>query len=352
MKRKSSFINYNEGLKLTHKYNPNQSYKVSVARFLPTYNKLFTTEFRNGRQITIVTSINYSYRVDVKLNPEDIYITINSKEDEWEICKLININNIHIIKFSSYEELVENSKMIDDLIKKREIFLLSKELKWYFHYFFETVDNELRYEVYEITNYRQSQALCYYLKHKSLEEKHIVDLLSKYNEITNQVNNCNFDMIAKTYKVSKRGYFQYRPGRDDSFNMTTERTIETDDEYIRSLFHLGIEKDSYACVGRGSEEENYEEIDFEEIKENIDIARDNYSKEKHITYYLSKYFEEVHELKKEKQILQHDIDFYCFDKAFAIYYTKRIGYGKSKDFDEVYKDYEKERLYRTDLTKI
>ena len=159
-------------------------------------------------------------------------------------------------------------------------------------------------------------------------------------------------MIAKTYKVSKRGYFQYRPGRDDSFNMTTERTIETDDEYIRSLFHLGIEKDSYACVGRGSEEENYEEIDFEEIKENIDIARDNYSKEKHITYYLSKYFEEVHELKKEKQILQHDIDFYCFDKAFAIYYTKRIGYGKSKDFDEVYKDYEKERLYRTDLTKI
>lgn len=113
-------------------------------------------------------------------------------------------------------------------------------------------------------------------------------------EIKNYVKLFSIEQVLETYRSGESGYFQSRPGRDDSFITTAYKEIDINDEFIRSMLPLGEEIDSYPCVGRGLDDNDYNTINIEETEAGKKIVREKYSKELHLTYLISLYYEKYH----------------------------------------------------------
>lgn len=138
-----------------------------------------------------------------------------------------------------------------------------------------------------------------YSIHKSSFKCLSIEELSKeIQRINDYVASFSLENTLASYKCGNSGYFQGRPGRDDHFHITEYKEIDTEDEYIRSLIPLGVKMDYYACVGRGIDDNDYDNIDENLINRGKDIARKLYSKENHyaflITNFFERYFDEKH----------------------------------------------------------
>lgn len=143
---------------------------------------------------------------------------------------------------------------------------------------------------------------CSEFKYLTLEE-----ISDKLLSIDNYVNSFSLENILTTYECGKSGYFQCRPGRDDSFNITYFKKILTEDEYIKSIIPLCEEKDSYACVGRGLDDDDYYIIDQEETEEGRRLARMSYTKNKHKAYLINSFFENYINSKTEYENLLNQL---------------------------------------------
>ena len=93
------------------------------------------------------------------------------------------------------------------------------------------------------------------------------DSLKKY------IDGLDYKKVIDSYRVIEDGYLQRRVGRDDHFNMTTTRIVETNDSYIKSLLPVG-EKTSYYALN--SYEENYNYVNEEATKEEKGVALKKY----------------------------------------------------------------------------
>lgn len=142
--------------------------------------------------------------------------------------------------------------------------------------------------------------------------------------IKSYVETFSLEDVLDTYKCGESGYFQYRPGRDDSFITTKYKEINTDDEFITSLIPLCKEIDSYACVGRGIDDNDYDTINKEDTEEGKRIVRDNYSKGSHLAYLISAYFEKYYGSKNKYENLLLELEEYKLSDRFRFDY---FGYG-------------------------
>ena len=161
----------------------------------------------------------------------------------------------------------------------------------------------------------------------------------------------NFEKIISTYKVVKDGWFQCRPGRDDSFNTTVTRTIDSSDPYVKSLVPLNEDKDSYACVGRGAGDDDYTILLEGEMKENINNARENYSKDKHLAFLIDKYYKDIFQRKETHDKILYDRERYLLlDDVRKL--IDRIPYHKRDDYSFVVEYLNKNIIYQDKINVL
>ncbi len=148
--------------------------------------------------------------------------------------------------------------------------------------------------VYKVLHGKDNEIfkLLYALKLSEFKYLTLEEISDNLLSIDNYVNSFSLEDVLKTYECGESGYFQCRPGRDDSFNITHFKTIRTEDVYIRSIIPLCEEKDSYACVGRGVDDDDYYIINKDETEEGCRLARITYTKNKHKAYLIKNFFEE------------------------------------------------------------
>lgn len=145
--------------------------------------------------------------------------------------------------------------------------------------------------------------LLYALKLSNFKYLSLEEISAELLSIDTYVNSFSLENVLTTYECGKSGYFQCRPGRDDSFNITYFKRIKTEDAYIRSIIPLCEEKDSYACVGRGVDDDDYYIINQDETEEGRRLARIAYKKNNHKAYLINSFFEEYINSKSEYENL-------------------------------------------------
>lgn len=180
----------------------------------------------------------------------------------------------------------------------------------------------------------------------SLEE--ITVTITKYKKYVRYFNS---EKIISTYKVVKDGWFQCRPGRDDHFNITITRTIDSSDPYIKSLVPLNEDKDYYACVGRGAGDDDYTILLEGEMKENINKARENYSKDKHLAFLIDKYYKDIFQRKEKHDKILYDRERYLLlDDVRKL--IDRIPYHKRDDYSFVVEYLNKNIIYQDKINVL
>ena len=147
--------------------------------------------------------------------------------------------------------------------------------------------------------------IIYALSNSTVSQLSLEDHSRNIKKWKEYVDEFNLEEVLSTYKCGREGHFQYRPGRDDSFNITYFKTIDTDDMFIRSLIPLGIEHDYYACVGKGIGDEDYYRLDEEDMSHGKQLVRENYTKEKHLAFMITSELENYYmALFEYQQLLQ------------------------------------------------
>jgi hypothetical protein len=137
--------------------------------------------------------------------------------------------------------------------------------------------------------------------------------LKNIRKIVKYVDSLEISSIFKSYKVVFNGYFKRIVGKDDQYLYSYERTINTDDIYIRSLFNLDCVNDYYSCVGRGPEERDVtDEVQYDTMDVAVNYALKRYTKESHIAYLVLNFYKEV----QKRTTMEHEID----SKIRSLYY--------------------------------
>ncbi len=125
--------------------------------------------------------------------------------------------------------------------------------------------------------------------------------------------------IINSFTVVEGGWLQRRVGRDDHFNYSTTRKVESDDMYINQLLKTGMEDGYYAT---NSYEENYSRIDEQATKEGIRMALSEYDKDDHFAFLLNCYIKN-----RQEQILQKSKIKYKLEGLFNVDMMEfRVGY--------------------------
>ena len=198
-------------------------------------------------------------------------------------------------------------------------------------------------KIYE--GYKEQKSINW-LGYPSLEE--ITATISKYKKY---VRYFNFEKIISTYKVVKDGWFQCRPGRDDFFNITVTRTIDSSDPYIKSLVPLNEDTDYYTCCGRGAGDDDYTILLEDEMKENINRAREIYSKDKHFAFLIDKYYKDIfHRKEKHDKILYDRERYLLLDDVRKL--IDRVPYHKRDDYSFVVEYLNKNIIYQDKINVL
>lgn len=145
------------------------------------------------------------------------------------------------------------------------------------------------------------------------------DVVTKLEEIWNQVNRCNIIEVLNTYNVRKWGYYKRIVGKDDYFCFGTDRTIDSEDSYINSIVPLKSESDTYDDYDK-----DFNYTDEEETSKNKELALKQYSTKKHKAFLIKEYFDNITQDNLQYKGLQDSI-------------TNSYSLGQKKSFD--YYDY-------------
>lgn len=153
---------------------------------------------------------------------------------------------------------------------------------------------DLYYEKVLNDTYIDALNLHYYSKALSfIPNLEVSDIKNKINSLKNYIDGFDYKKVIDSYRVFEDGYLQRRVGRDDYFNMTTTRTVETNDSYIKSLLPIGEESSYYAL---NSYEENYNYVNEEATKEEKEIALKKYDRDEHLAFLLKEYIDGHYEV--------------------------------------------------------
>lgn len=162
---------------------------------------------------------------------------------------------------------------------------------------------DLYYEKVLNNTYINAINLHHYSKALSfIPNLEVCDIKNKIRGLKQYIEGLDYKSQIDTYRVIEDGYLQRRVGRDDHFNMTTTRTVDTNDSYIKSLLPIGEDKSYYAL---NSYEENYNYINEEATKAEKEAALEKYNREEHLAFLLKEYIDGHYEV--AQTLLEFDI---------------------------------------------
>jgi len=282
----------------------------------------------------------YPYDYGRKIHSSQMFFTFKKKNDfilqEGTLVAFISLDDakgyaVNVIELKElpfyYSESSDDEKIKLSILNMNPFWKIS--YRWRFDYCcinFPCKSNKLNETqmAYKVLHGKDKEIfmLLYQLHTSSFKTLTLEEIYSKVHSIYCYVNSFSLEHVLDTYKCGESGHFQCRPGRDDSFNITHFKSINTDDNYIRSIIPLAKEEESYACVGRS--DEDYYILNEEDIEKGRCIARKSYTKEKHIAYLLNSFFEEYHNKKNKYESILENIKKLKLSDSFRY---ENFGYG-------------------------
>lgn len=291
-------VSFPEGLSIS---KTNEDWKIKIR-----IGMIIKCDYDYDYGIVLAQTSNWCGRERVKDNrvfyfdkDEDFFIPKYSLvayvEDFDDSNKVFHVT--HIEEFENYggESVMKqgipyiSESSSCDLIGIPHIFTSNKIL-YYYNVFYDTY----LYHKY-----------CYLRTLKKLPVPNDIIIAKKLKEIKQYVDEFDFNSVIKTYTIRKSGYLQRRCGRDDHFNITTYKTINSNDSYIQSIVPLGIERDY--TLGSSSDED-YDILETVEMEKTIDKAKEEYTTSKHFEYLRNEYISSIIFIRKEKELMQQSIE--------------------------------------------
>lgn len=144
----------------------------------------------------------------------------------------------------------------------------------------------------ELNTEIENEAVCTYIK--ILENRYFHapttdEIAIKLDQIFQYVDNIDILNVFNSYYVEKSGQYVRRVGRDDHYHYQISKKLDTDDEFLRSLFDLEYISDYYVCNCQGEDEMDIKnEPQYDTIKWSIETAKHKYTRTRHIAYYVQR----------------------------------------------------------------
>lgn len=126
----------------------------------------------------------------------------------------------------------------------------------------------------------------------------LYELSTELSELKKYISEFDEDKVINSYKIHKYGYLQNRVGRDDHFHYGTEKTIDSDDPYIKSILPVGEER---AYEATNSYEEGYDLYEEEKAKKCIEEAKELYDRNTHLAYLLKLFLDEYYNNNEDRE---------------------------------------------------
>lgn len=257
------------------------------------YNWLYYFKKDKGfvlHPMTIVSFVcTYDYYTEEEeilvsdINPIDDYIIIDDKENKGENLREDGLYHSEIV----WTSMAHLTKMIvvDEFSISVLYPLISNADKTIYY---------LEQHYFDDENESPRKIAACYVRVKHFEQyKNSIPfnvVANALKEMITSVDTTDIKKASKHFQVRESGYFQYRPGRDDHFIYCKCRISKCKDPYINSLTELGIfDRDYYSCVGRGTDDEDYNRMNKEETAKMRSEIISNYNKDDHLDYLLSEY---------------------------------------------------------------
>ena len=140
------------------------------------------------------------------------------------------------------------------------------------------------------------------------------------NEFRKYINSINAFDIIDTFEINKRCSYHSRPGKDDYYLEYLEQKLPNDDKYLSFLLPDKSEQifyDNNAYPSDGYVSGTF--LQEEETMQAREKAKEEYSKEKHLSYLIFSYFSEIDKKREKSEELKSSID-----KEFDIQNAKTI----------------------------
>lgn len=282
----------------------------------------------------------YAYDYGRRIHSSKMFFTFKKKVDftlqEGTLVAFISLNDtkgyaVNIIELKElpfyYSESSDDVKINLSIINKTPFWKI--HYRWRFDYccmYFPYKSNKSKDTkmVYKVLHGKDEEIfmLLYHLHTSNFKKLTSEEIYSKVQSIYCYVRSFSLEEVLNSYKCGESGYFQCRPGRDDSFIITYFKSIDTDDNYIRSIIPLVKEEESYACVGRS--DDDYCILNEDDIEIGRSIARKSYTKEKHLAYLLNAFFEEYYNSKYKYENILESIRKLKLSNSFRY---ENFGYG-------------------------
>lgn len=325
-----------------------QNYKIRLARPVRDWYYKFKKEiykecvficpdsdYKNGMKL-----LYYPNEKNIKVSYNSLYLALTSLEDriflqtkEIEVCKyLLDFNQIKIIKYINKKntDIAKDEYLLSEIDqhKTQNICFLVLD-NYYVLYIPFSSGKRNNYIEYTITDKQYIDIINAYMDYSDFYNfsfPSFDEITDSISSIIDYVTKYDFNEVAETYKVIENGYFLYHAGKDDSFNIDRKKFIDTEDEYVKSLFPLDEERTYYGCCGQGTDEDYWGLLRDDLINEAIDKANNVYTKSKHYTYFIIKFFKDNYEKKAKYDRLQSIIDrLFNYDIVCKDLYWMRYG---------------------------
>ncbi len=161
-------------------------------------------------------------------------------------------------------------------------------------------------------NGRPESLLSCYAEHRELflikPSMSFEYVCGKLERIKEYILNFNIEDNLQLFIAGSEGYFQCRPGRDDSFFIIKYWYSYSKDPYLIQLTNLHEEKDYYNCQGR--DEDDYCIINQEETNKIRNEVMEKYNKDTHYLFLINDFLTKLPSLIKEYQTLTHRLSLY------------------------------------------
>ncbi len=244
------------------------------------------------------------------------YDLVSYLKDPLDCTKATNVIGISNFK-DSYSLYKEEMETYEGPLMERPSFICS----------FVTKENNVKVHYTAIPDAVTKRVLILYTKsvhHQQIPHLTVEELEEEIRVLKQFVNNFDEEKVIKTYSVTQSGWYQRRVGRDDFFITETEKSVQSDDIYIRSLLPVGRD-----CTYEhyGYEDENYHYVDEEKTLAGQHEALSKYSKERHFSFLLHDFLDKFY---SKRDIMIEEASTY--EWLFNLYKVKAL--TKARTFEE------------------
>lgn len=231
----------------------------------------------------------YSYN----FKEDELYIIIlgvcreNSTQKTTILCSpLANFKVIDNDKHSTYEMIGHSQYFNAGLIIEIKDSCINIQSPW-----FEQSKDIIRCELNDKIELEAIRLYIKILENGYFHAPTTNEVAVKLDQIFQYIDGIDINKVFNTYFIEKSGQYVRRVGRDDHYHYQVHKSLDTTDEYLKSLFDLKDEDDYYACNSQGEEEADIKnEPQYNSIKWAIVDAHRKYTKTRHIAYYIQQTF--------------------------------------------------------------